>query len=194
MLPFHPSIVHLPIVASIFVPVLGLIFALMIKKHKMAAGGWLIVVGLSAFVTAGAYLALETGEVEEEQVEKVVAERLIGEHEEAAELFAGSTVLVLVLGLVAFFVKNEFRFQLQVVVVLVASIAVYLAYRTGKLGGELVYRHGAASVYTSDSGAGGNQSHGILPTPGKNTSESAFPVDEEVDENSTGDDDEKEED
>lgn len=193
MLPFHPTIAHLPLVVSLLLPVLVLIFALMIKSHKMSASAWLIIVGLQVFVTGSGYLALESGEVEEHAVAKVLDKKLIHEHEEAAEIFVGSTVLALVLGIVAFFIRKEFQFQVELAVAVVSLVSAYLAYNAGKLGGALVYKHGAASAYEVEA-PGEVVPSGLLPTPGKNTSESPYPVEEDENEYSHEEDDVKDED
>lgn len=168
--PFHPVIIHFPLAITFILPVLVLVFALFIKNNKMAPKAWLIIIGLQLFTTVTGYISLESGEKEEDAVEKVVEKKFIHEHEEAAEIFVGSTVLALVIGIAAFFVKRELQFILQMVIVAISLVSCFLAYRTGKLGGELIYQHGAAAAY--------GPTLGILPTPGKNTSESTFPVDE----------------
>lgn len=171
--PLHPAVVHFPIVLTFILPFLILIFAFMMKIDKMSPQGWLVIIGLQMVVTSMGYLSLETGETEEHNVQKVVSEKLIHEHEEAAEIFVGSTVLALALGIAVFFLKREFQFSIQIVIVLITIVSAYLAYRTGYLGGELAYRHGGASIYREMS------QEGILPTPGKNTSESPFPEQED---------------
>lgn len=188
MVPLHPLIVHFPMALTFVLPVLIVIFALMIQSNKMSPKAWLIITGLQLAVVATGYIALETGENEEHTVEKVVSKKLIHEHEEAAEIFVGSTVLALVLSVAAFFLRKELGFPLKLAIAGVGLISCYLAYRTGELGGELVYKHGAASAYVNEA------SQGLLPTPGLNTSESPYPVDEneslKTDENDYGTSDE----
>lgn len=193
MLPFHPSIAHLPIVASLLIPFLVLIFALMIKTNKMSSTAWLVIVGLQIFTTTTGYIALESGEAEEHTVEKVVQKKLIQEHEEAAELFVGLTVLSLVVGVAAFFIRKEFQFYLHLGIVVISAISFFMALRAGGLGGDLVYKHGAASAYTRPASEP-VEAQGILPTPEKNSSESAFPEDEDENEYSPEEDEVKEED
>lgn len=187
--PLHPAVVHLPIALAFLMPLLVLTFAIMIRKKNMNPISWGVVLGLQLLLTGSSYLALETGETDEEMVEKVVERKLIQEHEEAAEMFAGSTVIALVLSVVAFFVIQQFQFRLQMSVLAVTLLSAFLAYRTGMLGGELVYVHGAPSAYQL-----ADEPQGILPTPGQNTSESSFPVEEneslKADEFDYGNDDE----
>lgn len=188
--PFHPIIVHFPIALTFILPLLILVFAFMIKSKKMPHQTWLIIIGLQLFTTATGYIALDSGENDEDAVEKVLDKKLIHEHEEAAEIFVGATVVALVLSVAAFFLKTEIQFIAQLVVCFVSLTSCYLAYNTGSLGGELVYVHGATNAY--EKGSGGS-SEGLLPTK-MNTSESATPVDEneslKTDDNDYGNSDE----
>jgi uncharacterized membrane protein len=174
-IPLHAIVVHFPLIITFILPVLILVFALMIRANRMNPVSWLVIVGLSMFVTGAGYFALETGETEEHRVKDIVAKKLVHEHEEAGEIFVGSTVLVLVVGIAAFFIRRENQFQLQIAVLALSLLSSYFAYQSGKLGGELVYAHGAAAAYKVNAEA---EPMGILPTPGQNTSESPFPVDE----------------
>jgi uncharacterized membrane protein len=170
-------------------PVLIIVFALMIKMNKMQSQTWLIIIGLQLAVVVTGYVALESGETEEDKVEKVVEKKIIHEHEEAAEIFVGSTVLVLVLLIAVFFIRKDIGFAIKLGIAGIGLISCYLAYRTGQLGGELVYRHGAASAYTEE-----YQEQGLLPTPGKQSSESPNPTDDneslKADDNDYGNSDE----
>lgn len=191
-IPFHPVVVHFPVALSFILPILILVFAWMIKTKKMSHQAWLIVIGLQVFTTVSGYVALETGEDEEHQVEKVVDKKLIHEHEEKAEIFAGSTVIALVLSVAVFFLKQELQFAIKLVICLISLISAYLAYNTGHSGGLLVYRYGAASAYAENETS---VTQGLLPTPGLNTSESSVPVDEneslKTDDNDYGNSDEE---
>lgn len=191
--PLHPSIVHLPLALTFIMPALVLIFALMIRKNKMAPHAWLIIIGLQLVTTVSGYVALETGEDEEHQVEKVVDKKIIHEHEERAEVFVGATVIALVLSVATFFLLNNIQFYLHLTIAAISLVSCFLAYRTGASGGELVYRHGAASAYVliQDS-----ESQGILPTTGMDTSETPIPTEEneslKADDNDYGNADEGE--
>lgn len=186
--PVHPLIVHFPIVLTFILPILIVVFAYMIKINKATPKSWLIIIGLQLAVVVTGYISLETGETEEHTVEKVVSKKIIHEHEEAAEIFVGSTVLALVLSIGAFFIRKEIGFPVKLGIAALTLVSCYLAYQTGLLGGELVYKHGAASAYTDASQAS------LLPTPGMNTSESPAPADEneslKTDENDYGNADE----
>jgi hypothetical protein len=97
-------------------------------------------------LTLSAWVALETGENQEERVEDVVGEPALHAHEEAAEQFlvvAGVVTLVAVVGLVRGTVGRAAR-----LVTAAGTIAIVAAgIQVGHSGGMLVYRHGAASAY-----------------------------------------------
>jgi uncharacterized membrane protein len=173
--PLHPSIVHLPLALTFILPALVLVFALMIRRNKMAPQAWLIIIGLQLLTTVSGYVALETGEDEEHQVEKVVDKKIIHEHEERAEVFVGATVVALVVSVATFFLLKDIQFYLHLTIALISLITCFLAYRTGSSGGELVYRHGAASAYVKVENL---EAQGLLPTPGMDTSETPTPVEE----------------
>ena len=191
--PLHPSLVHLPLALAFILPPLVLIFALMIRKNKMAPQAWLIIIGLQLVTTVSGYVALETGEDEEHQVEKVVDKKIIHEHEERAEVFVGATVVALVLSVATFFLLKDIQFYLHLTIAAISLVSCFLAYRTGASGGELVYRHGAASAYVQVQEGEGQ---GILPTPGMDTSETPIPTEEneslKADDNDYGNADEVE--
>lgn len=165
--PFHPLVVHFPIALTFLLPVLMVVFTLMIKSYKMPPKSWLIILGLQFILVGSGYLSLKTGENEEDLVERVVSKTLIHEHEETAEVFVGVTVIALVLSVAAFFIKKEIQVPIKLGVAFISLIACFMAYKTGKLGGELVYKHGAASAYINAS-----ETQSLLPTPGLQTSES----------------------
>ncbi|MGE3608707.1 MAG: DUF2231 domain-containing protein [Bacteriovoracaceae bacterium] len=187
--PLHPFVAHFPIAITFLMPILAIVFAILLKKNKMSPISWAIIVGLQLFVVATGYVALESGEEEEERVEKVVDEKFIEEHEEAAEIFVGSAVIALVISIAAFFIRKEYQFHLQILMAIVALVSCFLAARTGQLGGRLVYIYGAPLAYKQEA------PQGILPTPGLNTSESSTPKEEneslKKDDNDYGNNDEE---
>jgi uncharacterized membrane protein len=148
--PLHPAVVHLPIALAVLIPVLGAAWILSIAKGFLPARAWLVVVALQLLLAASAWVATETGEAEEERVERVIAERYIEPHEEAAEWFliaAGVAVLVMAAGLL----PNRLGRIGRVIGTLASLGVLAAAVSVGHSGGELVYRHGAASAYTGSS-------------------------------------------
>lgn len=183
--PFHPVVVHFPLAVTFVMPVLVFIFAYMIKLNKMNPKGWLIIVGLQLAVVISGYVALETGETEEDKVEKVLDKTYIHEHEESAEIFVGSTVIALVLSVAAFFIRKDLGHPIKLSMGFIGLICCFLAYRAGHLGGEILYKHGGAAAYLEESDL--NQRDSKLGVKENETNESL-----KLDENDYGNSDEEE--
>jgi len=147
--PLHPAVVHLPIALALLVPMVALFALLAMRLGIVPVRGWTFVVLLQVLLVGSAWLAIETGEDQEERVEKVVAERHIEEHEEAAEWLLRAAAVALVVigaGLAPGRIGGVARplgFALSLGVAAAAA-------NTGHSGGLLVYQHGAASAYTQD--------------------------------------------
>lgn len=170
--PLHPAIVHFPIVLAVLVPILASVVFWAIERGHVSRWSWLAVAALQLAVVGSGWAAIETGEHEEERVERIVAERHIEAHEEAAERFLALAVLALPLaaaGLLAGRLGAVNRgLTLAISLAVLAAVA-----DTGHEGGELVYRHGAASAYLEPGGAnaGGHAATGIPPGTGRHHDE-----------------------
>ena len=150
--PLHPAVVHFPIVFAVLLPLVAVAALIMIKRGANARRAWSVPVIGAAALALSTWLAVETGEGQDERVEKVVGEQPLESHEEMAEMFlTGSVVLLLVTaaGLGPGVAGKTGR----VVAAAGALVLVVGAARVGHSGGQLVYRHGAASAYAGD-GAG----------------------------------------
>ena len=151
-IPLHPLVVHFPIVLSVLLPISALLALRVIRKGTTPRSAWALPVAVAAALTLSAWAATETGEQEEDRVEQVVAERAIHGHEEAAERFlvlSGVLLLVAAAGLVPRTVGEAAR-----ILTAVGALGLLAAgVQVGHSGGELVYRHGAASAYTDGAGA-----------------------------------------
>lgn len=144
--PLHPATVHLPLALVILIPIFALGALWAIHRGASVRKGWGLPVALMVLLVASSWLALETGEQQEEAVEAVVAESAIEAHEEAAErfLWLGATLLVLSsLGLVSGRIGGAARWTGAAGSLLLLAAGV----QVGHSGGELVYRHGAADAY-----------------------------------------------
>lgn len=151
--PLHPAVVHFPIVLAVLLPIFALGALWAIRRGASPLRAWSVPVALAAAMVGSAWLAVETGEAEEERVEAVVAEEVLHEHEEAGERFlvlGGVLLLVTGVGLVPGAVGVAARYvgTAGTVVLVVAAVQV------GAAGGELVYEHGAASAYVDTAGQG----------------------------------------
>jgi len=144
-LPLHPVVVHFPIVLGIILPFTGLLLWWGIKKERLPQKAWVLVTLMAFVYCASAVVASELGEEDEEKVEKVVAEKLIEEHEEAAELVPWIAGSLFVVSFAGFLRKNPDRVRLGIAI---ASLAAILPLaNAGHTGGELVYKYGAANAH-----------------------------------------------
>ena len=150
--PLHPAVVHFPIVLMVLLPLVaaGAIWA--IRRGARPAVAWSAPLLTAAALALSTWVAVETGEREEEKVENVVAEAAIHGHEEAGERFlalSGVLLVVTAAGLLRGVPGSAAR--------LVAFVGAFglagLGAQVGHTGGNLVYRDGAASAYT-DGAAG----------------------------------------
>ncbi len=153
--PLHPAIVHFPLVLAFLLPLFigGALWT--IRRGATPRRSWLLPTAVAAALAASAWLAVETGESQGERVERVVNERAIDTHEDIAEAFlTGSAVVALIagVGLVGGIVGRIAR-----PAALVGSLVlVGVVTKVGHTGGQLVYRDGAASAYTSRVSASGS--------------------------------------
>lgn len=144
--PLHPAIVHFPVVLAVALPAVAVGVLLFLRKRGPSRGAWALVAGLALLTAGVSWLALKTGEEQEEVVEEVVARQPLHAHEEAAEVFLGATVLAAALSLAGLLGGTLGGAARGATVV--AALAVLVAgYRVGHSGGELVYRYGAAQAY-----------------------------------------------
>lgn len=160
--PLHPAIVHFPIVFAVLLPLVAIGALWMIRRGATARRAWLLPVALAGALALSAFVAVQTGKAQEERVEDAVGKRPMESHEESAELFlvlSGVLFVVAGVGLVPGVTGRAAR----IVATLGAVGVLGAGYTVGRSGGDLVYRHGAASVYTSPTGAG--ETAGTMPAP-----------------------------
>jgi uncharacterized membrane protein len=149
--PLHPAVVHFPIVLTFLLPLVALASLWSIRRGAPARSAWRVPAAAAGALTASAWLAVETGERDEEAVEQVVAEAPLESHEEAAERFlllSGGVFLIAGAGLLRGRVGAAARLAATAGAVgLVGAGAL-----VGHSGGELVYRHGAAAAHAPTTG------------------------------------------
>jgi uncharacterized membrane protein len=144
-LPLHPIAVHFPIVLGVILPVVALAVWWAIRKEYLQQKAWVLVVFLALAYGVSSFIAVELGEKDEDKVEKVVAEEVFEEHEEAGESIPWIASGLFLISLAGFLPKNSNRMRLALVVLSLAAI-VPLA-NTGHTGGQLVYQYGAANAH-----------------------------------------------
>lgn len=148
--PLHPAVVHFPLVLMFLLPIFAIAAVWVIRRGAGARRVWAVPLALSAALSASAFLALRTGEAEEDRVEAVVSEGALHEHEEGAERFlvlSGVLLLVAAAGLVPGDLGRAARYLTVAGAIGVAVAGV----QVGAAGGELVYEHNAASAYSASS-------------------------------------------
>jgi uncharacterized membrane protein len=145
--PLHPAIVHFPIVLAVLTPLLAAGAFWAIHSGRLPGRSWLGIVILQVVLVGTAWIATETGERDEDRVERVVAERPIEEHEEDAERFLTLAALVLPLAAAGMLAGRVGAINRALTIAL-SMAALGAAGFAGHSGGELVYRHGAAMAYS----------------------------------------------
>lgn len=148
--PIHPLVVHMPMALVVLLPLFAIGALIAIRRGAGPRLAWVAPLTLAVLLAGSAFVALKTGEREEERVENVVPEAAIHHHEEAAERFLVlSFVLVLLagVGIVGGALGRAARLLTTAgsLVVLAAGVQV------GMAGGELVYQHDAGSAYAASS-------------------------------------------
>lgn len=145
---FHPKVVHIPIALGVLMPLLSGAVLVAWWRRWLPARSWVLVVVLQALLLGSGIVALQTGESEEERVERVVPENAIDDHEDAAKVFVWASGGSLVLMLLALSLsRSKAGLPTAAVATLGTLAALGLGYRTGQTGGDLVYTYGAAGVY-----------------------------------------------
>ena len=144
--PLHPAVVHFPIALAALIPLFAALILLAIRSGRLPPLAWALVVLLQALLVGSAWLAHETGHDQEERVEKVVEESFIEDHEAAADWVMWMGAAGLAAALLGF-AGGRAGGWARAGALAISLLTLAAAVRTGHLGGELVYRYGAANAY-----------------------------------------------
>lgn len=145
-MPLHPALVHVPLGLALVLPLIALFAVQQLFGGQRAAS--LLVLGLSALLFVGALAGRQTGEEDEERVEKIVPEAVIEEHEEAANVFTVGAGVVLAASLVTVLLGARKAAKGMSIAVAVLSVVVAgIGINTGHKGGLIVYEHGGARAF-----------------------------------------------
>jgi hypothetical protein len=148
--PLHPAVVHFPVVLAFLLPLAAIVAIWTIRKGARTSRAWAVPLAIAAGLSLSSWVSVETGEDQNERVERVVKEQPLEAHEEGAETFLTASLVVLALtagGLVRGRIGTVSRFAAGVGSVALIAGAAYV----GHTGGQLVYKYGAASAYTNPS-------------------------------------------
>jgi uncharacterized membrane protein len=146
--PLHPAIVHFPVVLAFLLPISAAVAIWTIRKGARPMRAWMVPLAIAAGLTLSTWVSVQTGESQGEKVERVVQEQPLESHEEAAEAFlTGSAVLLVIAtaGLLRGPIGTVSRIAATAGAVALVAGAAYV----GHTGGQLVYKYGAASAYTT---------------------------------------------
>ena len=161
---FHAKVVHIPIALGVLMPLISGAFLVAWWRKWLPIRSWFAVVALQAILLGSGFVALQTGDSEEDRIERVVPQHAIDKHEETAKVFVLASGGVLGLMLLAWALRRSKNGLPAATLATLGTVAVLaLGYRTGQAGGELVYRYNAASVYANSNprtalpGAGASQ-------------------------------------
>ena len=152
--PLHPAVVHFPVVLAVLLPFFAAGALWAIRRGTTPRRAWAIPVALSLALSLSAWVAVQTGEAQDERVERVVAEQPLDAHEEAAELvlgMSGGLALIVAAGLT----RGRLGSIARGLATAGAVALVAMGARVGHTGGQLVYRYGAASAYTGAQASAG---------------------------------------
>ncbi len=133
----HAMFIHFPI-ALLIVGFLSEVISLFSKKEFFKRGGFYLLI-LGSLGTIASYLS---GNAAGEGIEEGPLKDVMELHEQAATITLWLTIITAVLYLTIFIFKYRQRWVKIVSVLLFAAVIGGIA-RTGYLGGQLVYKHGA---------------------------------------------------
>lgn len=147
--PLHPMLVHLPLALAVLMPLLAGTLWWSLRRGWLPARAWWLAVAGQALLVGSSVVAMRSGEADEDRVERLVPEAALEQHEHAAERFTWAAGAVLVLALTPWLLRRRpAAVAWATGATTVAAVAVlWLGYRTGEAGGDLVWRHGAAAAF-----------------------------------------------
>lgn len=152
--PLHPAVVHLPIALAILVPMFAVGALIAIRRQARPSRVWPVVVALMMALSVSAWAATETGEDQEDRVERVVGDAPLHTHEEAAENFLWLSVGLMGVAAVGL-LGGRVGTSARLLATAGSAALLFVGYQVGHTGGELVYTHGAASAYVSSAASSG---------------------------------------
>jgi len=145
--PLHPALVHVPLGLAFVLPWVTAGMAVAIDRGLLPRRAWVLVALLQLLVVAGGAAALLSGFREEHAVDGFVSSRLVQRHEERAVAFLVASAMLLALTTSLLAVPPQRTRSVAALAVAGSLLVAGLGLWTGRAGGDLVYRHGAAAAY-----------------------------------------------
>ncbi len=145
MTPLHPAVVHLPIALVFIMPLIFIFLLWAERKGIVTYKAWYLAIALQVIIVGTSFASVSLGEREEERVEDVVGEVAIEEHEEWGKIVPWVSLGVLLSLSASVALKNKTAIKTGALVLSLGAIVPVIM--AGRTGGELVYKHNAASAY-----------------------------------------------
>jgi uncharacterized membrane protein len=152
--PLHPAVVHFPIVLMFILPVAALGALWAIRRGAPQRLAWAVPLLVAAALAGSSWVAVETGEQQEERAEDAVGERVLNTHEEAAERFLALSTVMLVITAAGFAGGTAGR-VLRVTGAVAAVALIGAGYQVGHSGGRIVYGDATGPGLVAASGGEG---------------------------------------
>jgi uncharacterized membrane protein len=140
--PLHPAIVHLPMALVVLLPLFTLGALFTISRGEKPSSSWRTVFILQMILSLSSWIAVETGEQDEDYYEHGPTEEVLEEHEELAEGFQIFTLAALPLAAAGFLagrIGQLARFAYMAVTIALLVVGAMVGHR----GGEIIYPDGA---------------------------------------------------
>lgn len=148
--PLHPAIVHMPMALTVLLPIFAVVALVAVHRGANSLRTWGIAAAMFAALSLSAWASLETGEDQEDAVERIVPRTAFKTHEEGAERFLWLSVGVLGIAGVGL-LNGRLGKGARVLATVGSGVLLVAGYNVGHSGGQLIYKYGAASAYTADS-------------------------------------------
>jgi hypothetical protein len=150
-IPLHPALVHIPLGLALLLPLLAMAAVIAWWRGRASKGTWAAVVVLQCLLVASGWFGIRTGEREVRRARQVVAREYVHEHSEAADFFVYGAGAVLVVGALGLVLGGRGARWAATAAAVGTLVVAAMGVRVGHLGGRLVYVHGAATPYVTDS-------------------------------------------
>jgi uncharacterized membrane protein len=143
---FHPRVVHFPIALLLTYVLFEVLGAITKKDFLLKAAHLILLLGV-----IGAFAAVQTGERAEMAFDfwNKEASALMEQHEQYANITIWYFTALLVVRTFLVF-KKKFTNVFKYSFVVLALIGAFFVFKTGDLGGRMVYEHGIGTQYKID--------------------------------------------